>query len=61
MIEIIEQYEMSVGLVLLIRSEGFLMIGDVIQNQGKRYRIEGFLHPSGYYGDNKVAVIVKPV
>lgn len=57
-VELIEKFNMSVGTVLLIKSNVILNVGEKIQVDGKEYTIKGFMHPAGFYDDEKISVIV---
>ncbi len=56
--ELIEKFNMSVGTVLLIKTDIVLNVGDKIRVDEKEYIIKGFMHPTGSYDDQKISVIV---
>lgn len=57
-VELIEKFNMSVGTVLLIKADTVLNVGDKIQVNENEYTIKGFMHPTGFYDDQKISVIV---
>lgn len=57
-VELIEKFNMSVGTVLLVKSSVVLNVGEKIQVDDTEYTVKGFMHPTGFFDDEKVSVIV---
>ena len=56
-VELIEQFNMSIGTVLTIKATEVLKIGDKITAGNKDYTIKSFLHPSAKNPD-LISVVV---
>lgn len=57
-VELVEKFNMSVGTVLLVKSNTILTVGEQIQVEDKEYTIKGFMHPTGFYDDSMISIIV---
>ena len=48
-VELIEKYEMSIGTVLIIKSNSILNTGDTFAIDNNKYQIKKILQPTGAY------------
>lgn len=59
--KLIEKYDMSIGTVLIIRSDSILHIGDVIDVENNKYQIKKILQPTGIYDETMISILVNPL
>ncbi len=57
-VELIEKYEMSIGTVLIIKSNSILNIGDTVDVDNNKYQIKKILQPTGVYDETKISILV---
>lgn len=57
-VELIEEYEMSIGTVLIIKSNSILNIGDTVDVDNNKYQIKKILQPTGVYDETKISILV---
>lgn len=57
-VELIEKYEMSIGTVLIIKSDSVLHTGDTVDVDNNKYQIKKILQPTGAYDETKISVMV---
>lgn len=57
-VELIEKYDMSIGTVLIIRSDSILHIGDKIDVENTEYQIKKILQPTGVYEETIISILV---
>lgn len=60
-VELIEKYEMSIGTVLIIKSNSILNIGDTVGVDNNKYQIKKILQPTGAYDETKISILVEPL
>lgn len=58
-VELIGKYEMSIGTVLIIKSNSILSTGDTIDVDNDKYQIKQILQPSGAYDETKISILVE--
>lgn len=58
-VELIEKYEMSIGTVLIIKSNSILNIGDTVGVDNNKYQIKKILQPTGVYDETKISILVE--
>lgn len=58
-VELIEKYEMSIGTVLIIKSDSILNIGDTIDVDNNKYQIKKILQLTGAYDETKISILVE--
>ena len=58
-VELIEKYEMSIGTVLIIKSNSILNIGDTVGVDNNKYQIKKNLQPTGAYDETKISILVE--
>ena len=58
-VELIEKYEMSIGTVLIIKSDSILNIGDTVDVVNNKYQIKKILQPTGAYDETKISILVE--
>ena len=52
-VELIEKYEMSIGTVLIIKSNSILSTGDTFAIDNNKYQIKKILQPTGHMTKQK--------
>lgn len=52
---------MSIGTVLIIRSDSILHIGDKIDVENTEYQIKKILQPTGVYEETIISILVNPL
>jgi len=57
-VKLIEQFNMSIGTVLVIKATEVLKIGDKITVGGKEYTIKSFMHPTGAFDTDLISIVV---
>ena len=58
-VELIEKYEMSIGTVLIIKSNSILNTGDTFAIDNNKYQIKKILQPTGAYDETKILILVE--
>lgn len=58
-VELIEKYEMSIGTVLIIKSNSILNIGDTVGVDNNKYQIKKILQQTGAYDETKISILVE--
>lgn len=57
-VELMEKYEISIGTVLIIKSDSVLHTGDTVDVGNNKYQIKEILQPTGAYDETKISVMV---
>ena len=50
---------MSIGTVLIIKSDSILNIGDTVDADNNKYQIKKILQPTGAYDETKISILVE--
>ncbi len=58
-VELIEKYDMSIGTVLIIKSDSIVHTGDTVDIENDKYQVKKILQPTGAYDETKISILVK--
>ena len=61
MIVVIDEFDMTIGHVLVVHSNSTLHLGEIVTINTRTYLIKGFLQPSGSYDSNMISILVEPI